>query len=74
MTTDGYVVASPRVIDKPLLEKSLAELELAVENEDEKRAIELLSHIVPEYSGSLNADESAPSSGLTKSKSNIRID
>ena len=30
VTEDGYVIASPRVIDRLLLEKSLAELELAV--------------------------------------------
>ena len=66
VTADGYVVASPRVIDKLLLEKSLAELEQAVLNEDEKRAIELLSHIVPEYSGATPAEDVKPGSGLGK--------
>jgi O-antigen biosynthesis protein WbqV len=47
---DGYLIASPRVIDKGLLTKSIAELDQAVHNEDEIRAIELLMHIVPEYS------------------------
>jgi len=54
-TQDGYVVASPRIIDKALLLSTLAGLEAAVEREDARRAIELLSHIVPEYSGSNGA-------------------
>ena len=48
-TTDGFVVASPRVIDKALLLRTLGELEGATQREDAARAIELLSHIVPEY-------------------------
>lgn len=48
-TADGFVVASPRVIDRSLLEKTLAGLRAAVEREDESRSVELLRHIVPEY-------------------------
>jgi O-antigen biosynthesis protein WbqV len=48
-TEDGYVIASPRVIDKLLLDKSIAELQNAVAREDCGRALELLLHIVPEY-------------------------
>lgn len=48
-TEEGYVTASPRIINKTLLNKSMAELETAVSNEDQSRALELLSHIVPEY-------------------------
>jgi O-antigen biosynthesis protein WbqV len=48
-TEDGYVVASPRVIDKLLLDKSITELQNAVAREDRGRALELLLHIVPEY-------------------------
>jgi O-antigen biosynthesis protein WbqV len=48
-TEDGYVVASPRVIDKLLLDKSITELQNAVVREDRGRALELLLHIVPEY-------------------------
>jgi hypothetical protein len=48
-TEDGYVIASPRVIDKLLLDKSITELQNAVVREDRGRALELLLHIVPEY-------------------------
>lgn len=46
---DAYFVASPRVIDKGLLHKTLSTLQEAVVREDRARAIELLNHIVPEY-------------------------
>jgi O-antigen biosynthesis protein WbqV len=46
---EGYVVASPRVIDKALLYRTLEGMKAAIEREDDVRAIELLSHIVPEY-------------------------
>lgn len=52
-TDDGFVIASPRIIDKGLLLRTLAGLENAVEREDEVRALELLLHIVPEYRGSV---------------------
>jgi O-antigen biosynthesis protein WbqV len=44
-----YFFASPRVIDKDVLHKTLAVLEGAITNEDQDRAVELLNHIVPEY-------------------------
>jgi len=50
-TDEGYVIASPRVIDKTLLHRTFANLEAAVTREDANRAIELLSHLVPEYRG-----------------------
>lgn len=46
---DDYFVASPRVIDKNLLHKTLAMLQEAVAREDCARVVELLHHIVPEY-------------------------
>jgi O-antigen biosynthesis protein WbqV len=46
---DTYFVASPRVIDKGLLHKTLAALQDAALREDSARAIELLNHVVPEY-------------------------
>ncbi len=46
---DTYFVASPRVIDKSLLHKSLTTLQEALGREDTARAIEMLNHIVPEY-------------------------
>ena len=48
-TEEGYVVASPRVIDNALLLRTLTGLEAATQREDANRAAELLSHIVPEY-------------------------
>ncbi len=56
-TEDGYVIASPRVIDKLLLDKSIAEIQNAVAREDRGRALELLLHIVPEYRSATQAQE-----------------
>lgn len=53
---EGYVIASPRIIDQALLHRTLSSLEVAVAQEDKIRAIKLLSHIVPEYRGKA-ADE-----------------
>lgn len=46
---DGYVVASPRVIDGNFLLRTLQGIEQAAEDEDVDRAVQLLKHIVPEY-------------------------
>jgi len=46
---DGYFVASPRMIDHVLLNKSVAEIESAVAREDHDRALMILHHIVPEF-------------------------
>jgi O-antigen biosynthesis protein WbqV len=48
-TEDGFVVASPRVIDRGLLERALSGLESAVLQDDPQRALGYLAHIVPEY-------------------------
>src|SRR5690606_21065064 len=48
-TEEGYVIASPRVIDRELLERTLAEISACAVSEDATRALELLQHIVPEY-------------------------
>lgn len=45
----SYFVASPRVIDKAVLHKTLTNLQEAVAREDRERAITLLNHIVPEF-------------------------
>jgi O-antigen biosynthesis protein WbqV len=58
-TEDGYVIASPRVTDKALLDKSIAELQNAVVREDRARALELLRHIVPEYRSAMAAEPKA---------------
>lgn len=63
-TDEGYVVASPRVIDKTLLLRSIAGIETAIESEDAMRAIESLSHIVPEYSAPSHAGASSPSATI----------
>ena len=67
-------IASPRVIDKALLAKSLAELEQAVDNEDEKRAIELLSHIVPEYDRGSSADTGRERDRVSSTGDNLAND
>lgn len=51
-TKDGYVVANPRVVDSAFLMRALDGIEAAVLAEDEKRALELLRNIVPEYKDS----------------------
>ena len=48
-TDEGYVIASPRVIDKGLLHRTLSGIETAAADENSVRAVELLSHVVPEY-------------------------
>jgi len=48
-TEEGYVIASPRIIDRQLLNRTISEIELCAAREDQTRAIGLLSHIVPEY-------------------------
>lgn len=48
-TDEGYFIASPRIIDAALLQRTLVELDVAALREDRERTIELLSHIVPEY-------------------------
>ncbi len=50
-TAEGYFIASPRVIDKALLHRTLNGLKAASDREDTVRAMELLSHLVPEYRG-----------------------
>ena len=57
-TDEGYVIASPRVIDKGLLHRTLSGIETAAGNENSVRAVELLSHIVPEYTA-MHPDEAA---------------
>lgn len=63
-TDEGYVVASPRIIDKTLLIRSIAGIEAAIEHEDASRAIEFLSHIVPEYTKTKTEDNSMPSATI----------
>jgi O-antigen biosynthesis protein WbqV len=59
-TEEGYVVASPRVIDKALLHRSLEGLRAAALREDTGRALALLAHIVPEYRHPSPAPSAAP--------------
>ncbi|WP_082549929.1 nucleoside-diphosphate sugar epimerase/dehydratase [Mesorhizobium sp. Root157] len=44
-----YFFASPRVVDKDVLYRTITALESAIANEDQAHAIELLGQIVPEY-------------------------
>lgn len=45
----GYIIASPRVIEAAVISKVIDAIEKAVSEDDEIRALELLRHIVPEY-------------------------
>jgi FlaA1/EpsC-like NDP-sugar epimerase len=62
-TDEGYVVASPRVIDKGLLHRTLSGIEAAAAKENSVRAVELLSHIVPEYQAMKPGEQIADDSG-----------
>lgn len=46
---EGYLSASPRVMDKGLLDRTLESLKGAIAHEDEVRSLEFLHHLVPEY-------------------------
>jgi len=59
-TEEGYVIASPRVIDRHLLDRTIGEMGLCAEREDWVRAIELLAHIVPEYRKEADKKDAAP--------------
>lgn len=54
-TEEGYMIVTPRIVDRKLLERSLANVEAASADEDLSRALHLLSHIVPEYGRSIAA-------------------
>ena len=64
-TEEGYFVAAPRVIDKAFLHRTLSGIKTAADREDASRAVELLSHLVPEYRGGL-FDEPAGSAPPAK--------
>lgn len=70
-TEEGYVVASPRVMDRTFLNKSLVELEAAVAREDAERALGLLRHLVPEYTRNREQEvpDFATESGWDQSRS-----
>ena len=55
-TEEGYVIASPRIIDRQLLARTIGEIDLCAGREDQARAIELLSHVVPEYRAGLEME------------------
>lgn len=63
-TEEGYVIASPRVIDRELLDRTLTEISVCSEHEDATRALELLWHIVPEYVDGSRQQTTAPSENL----------
>jgi O-antigen biosynthesis protein WbqV len=48
-TEEGYMIASPRVMDKAFLVRTLDRIKTATATEDNAKAIELLSLLVPEY-------------------------
>ncbi len=45
----GYFMASPRIISQAAISKVLGELEAAIADRDEKRAVACLRELVPEY-------------------------
>lgn len=48
-TSEGYVVASPRVIDDVSLFHTISQMDAAATDEDAEKALKLLRRIVPEY-------------------------
>ncbi len=71
-TNHGYSIATPRVTNDKLLQKTIAELKAAALAYDEETAIKLLLHIVPEYSGTLRetvaGDKAHPGADVTTFK------
>src|SRR5690606_19702897 len=65
-TEEGYVIASPRVIDRELLDRTLTEISVCSEHEDATGALELLWHIVPEYNDGPRQQTTAPSENLAQ--------
>lgn len=61
-TGHGYSIATPRVTNDKLLQKTFAELQTATQAHDEATAIQFLLHVVPEYSGSY-IERAAPGPG-----------
>jgi len=53
VTTDGYVVASPRVIDRAAPRKVAFRTRAGGAQRGREARVELLLHIVPEYSGAI---------------------
>ena len=47
--SDGYRVASPRLIDHQVLEKTLSELQKSAEQENSRHVLTLVKKIVPEF-------------------------
>lgn len=66
-TDDGYVMAAPRVIDMALLKRTIDEIEVAAQQEEAQRALQLLFHIVPEYRADSGDPSLLASSHLTPS-------
>lgn len=50
-TDEGYVIASPRAVDRNLTLKTIQDIENCLSNGDDEYAIKLLLDIVPEYNG-----------------------
>lgn len=69
-TPEGYVVASPRIIDRRLIERTMTEILACVEREDGPRALELLAHIVPEYRPMGAETKPSSAAGLQRKESN----
>ena len=64
---DGYFVASPRLIDRVLLGRSIADLEVAISREETARALIVLRHMVPEF----RSDTAQMGSGRNKQSSDL---
>lgn len=80
-TEEGYVLASPRIIDRHLLDRTMTEIAHCVEREDGDRAMALLAHIVPEYrktvaespQGAHTASPSDSAPGLPRPKPDLKL-
>ncbi len=64
-TEEGYVIASPRVIDRQLLNRTVDEIGSSAEREDWARAVKLLCHIVPEYRTEHRSEPDAGAPAIT---------
>jgi O-antigen biosynthesis protein WbqV len=59
-TMEGFFIASPRITDYSLLQRTMDELAGCLKREDVSRALDLLAHIVPEYGKRRDLVDSLP--------------
>ena len=70
-TMEGFFIASPRITDHSLLRRTMDELAGCLKREDVSRALDLLAHVVPEYSKRRDAVDGYPQEAPRVRKPNL---